>query len=103
MPFIETAMVGDGSTDNILHYGGIRLRVNGTGNLRLTLYGYDKVSSEVLTPVVMTAAPGREKVRLANFKSELALVRLETTAIDETFKINKMMVYVKQLYTSYPA
>lgn len=102
MPFVETALFGDDSQEAILHFGSITLRVVGTGDLVPTFYSYDKVYSQKLLPIPMTEVSGREPNRLSNFKAQRAVLRLETTKINEHFSINRIVLFAKKMYTSFP-
>jgi hypothetical protein len=92
----------DDSQHNIIHYAGIRVRVNGVGNLRATFLNLDQNDSQSLVPLVMQQGGGIEILRLANYKTQRALLKIETTSIDEIFKINRIIVYAKPLWSSYP-
>lgn len=101
MPFIETALIGDDDQENILHFGAVRYRVTGSGNLIQSFYGLDRAESEVLKPLVLSEAPGREPIVLANFKGQRALLRLETTVINEWFNFNRIILFTKPIYSGY--
>jgi hypothetical protein len=88
--------------NEITHYAGFTIRVVGAGNLRPTLKGFDDIETSALEPLVMASTNAREPTRLANFVSQRAVLRLETTAIDEWFKINNFTIWAKPLYTSFP-
>ena len=88
--------------ESIIHVGAIRLRVNGTGNLRATLYSLDKVRTYVMVPLVMQTLTDREPTRLCNFTSQRAILRLETVDINEVMKINRVIMYTKIMYTQFP-
>ena len=88
---------------NIVHFGSIRVRVVGTGNFRPTFYGFDKILSEVLVPIVMSSTDSREKFRLSNFISARAILRGETTEINEFMKVNNITIFAKPLWAEYPA
>ena len=103
MPFIETALLGGDSDDGISHFAAVRYRVSGAGTLVTTIYGLDKVISKSLANLTMTTPAGRELTCLTNFKSERALLRIETTEIDEIMKFNRIIIFAKKLYTSYPS
>lgn len=90
------------STDGIIHFGAIRLRIVGSGNIIPTFYSLDDVESQALVPIAMNATTAREPTRLANFKSQKAYLKLETTEIDEVFNLNRVVVFVKALYSQYP-
>ena len=109
MPFIETAVLGSPGADSlpdgdvINHFNGIRVRVTGSGVLRPTIYSMDKVRSKTLGTVTMASTSDRVAYKLVNFMSQRCLIRLETTAIDEIFKINRITIYSKPTFTMYPA
>jgi hypothetical protein len=86
--------------ESIVHFGGVRIRVTGVGSLKLNLESLDGVQSLDLVP--MTIASGREKFRLSNFVSQRAFLTIETTELDEVFEINRVIVFVKPIYTDYP-
>lgn len=88
--------------ENILHYGGVRMRVTGTGNLRMTLTSLDDIRSTTLVPFVLQDERSREPTRLCNFVSQRAKLKIYTTAIDEVFRVNRVIVFVKELYTQFP-
>jgi len=88
--------------ENIVHFGGIRIRVNGSGNLKPTLYSLDKIRSSILVPLVMVANTDIEPTRLCNFTSQRAILRLETTEFNDVMRVNRIIVYVKPMYTQFP-
>ena len=88
--------------ENILHFGAVRLRVTGVGFLRMTLSDLDDVNPETLVPLTLQTASGREPTRLCNHKTQRVKLKLYTTAIDEVVRINRIILYAKEIYTSYP-
>lgn len=88
--------------EDILHFGGVRLRVTGSGSLQMTLTSLDEANPSDLLPLTMSDTSGREPFRLCNYKSQRAKLTLFTTEIDEVVRVNRIIVYVKELYTSYP-
>lgn len=86
----------------VVHFAAVKIRVVGSGNLKLTYYGFDKILSQQLPDVPMTATNAREFRRLSNFQSERAIVRGETTEINEIMKVNDITVFAKPLWTEYP-
>lgn len=89
-------------TGELLHFGSIRLRVVGSGVLRPTLYSLDDVRSSVLPTVTMASTTDREPLVLCNFINQRGYLELKTTAINETFTINKITFFVKPIATGYP-
>lgn len=103
MPFIETALFSTPtSEDGIVHFGAVRYRVDGAGNLITTLYGYDKLTSNELLPLAMSSPASRELTRLANFNSQKALIRVETTEINEVMKFNRIILFARDVFATYP-
>ena len=86
----------------ILHYVGVRLRVTGVGNLNLILRSYDGVKETELRELAMSSVTNREELRKANFKQQAAYLEFNTDTIDETFRISKIVVFVKPSATGWP-
>lgn len=101
MPFIQTAFI-KGQELVVLHYGAIRLRVKGNGNLLMTLYSYDEITSDVQNPVVMNANNNTPPTILANFSEMAAKLDIRTTSIDEVFNISQITIYIKETASSFP-
>ena len=78
------------------------MRVNGTGNLRISYESLDEVLTKDLQPVVMAQLNRKEPLRLGIFVTQKARVVLKTTDIDEIMRINKLVVFIKPIYTEYP-
>lgn len=90
------------SQDNIVHYTSVRMRVIGSGQLRMTMYSQDDVFSSVLVPFTMQAATNIRPTRLMNFQHQRASLEGKTTASGEWFSINKIVIYAKEVFTDYP-
>lgn len=88
--------------ENILHFAGVRLRVNGTGNLKMKLFSLDKVESLTLAPIAMQTLTAREPTRLCNFVQQRAILRVETTEINEFMSFNRIILFTKAIYTQFP-
>jgi hypothetical protein len=88
--------------ENISHFAAIRIRVNGKGNLQLSTHSLDDVRSKILVPLVMETQTRIIPTRLVNFTEQRALFEIKTTAINEKFRINRIIVYTKETFTSYP-
>lgn len=88
--------------DNIIHFNAIRMRVRGVGNLDMELKAFDDDPTAVLTAFTMTETTGKFLIRLCNFKSQRAALEFSTDEIDEIFRINKIVVFAKPLFTEYP-
>lgn len=86
----------------LIHFNPIRLRVNGTGILRTSLWSLDNVKSSILAPLSMLNATDREPVILSNFTQQRAQYEIKTTAIDEVFVISKITIFIRPVATEYP-
>ncbi len=86
----------------INHFGAVRLRVNGVGNLQLSLLSFDEVQSNVLVPIPLQTTTATEPNRLSNFTQQRAKLLIKTTNINETFQISKIIVFVKPVAKSWP-
>lgn len=100
MPYSGGSSAGGG--EDILHYGVVRLRVTGTGNLKLAFTGLDDVVTANLTPIVMASTPGREPRVLANFVGQRARFKVQTTEKDEVFRVNRIVIFAKPIWADYP-
>lgn len=90
------------SGENISHFASIRIRLNGTGNLQMKIYALDDMREKVLNPFVMAEKARIIPTRLVNFSEQRASFELKTTNMDDYFRINRIVVFMKEMYTSYP-
>lgn len=91
------------STEEVVnHYGLIRLRVTGTGELKPTLLSLDEVVVKPLISISLQSKNNIEPTRLVNFTQQRAKLELRTTEIDEFFQISKIIVFVRPVAKSYP-
>lgn len=87
---------------DIVHFGAVRIRVTGTGDLKMKLISLGDVHEKVLADSVMSD-PAYKLINVwTNFNQQRARLRVETTEIDEVFSINKIILYVKPVATGYP-
>lgn len=98
MPFAETYLAG-ADPENINHFGGFRMRVQGDGDLLMTLYTLDRVRSSTLRPLGLDENDQTEPVRLSNFSTQRCIFRVETDLIDNFMKFNRIIIFVKPIYT----
>lgn len=88
--------------ENEHHIVGIRMRVTGAGNLKLTLTDLDEIQVQNLVDLPMSAATRIEPTRLANFQSQRTRLEGGTTEINETFRINRIIIFAKPVAVEYP-
>ena len=97
------AALSEGSFgDNVSHFAAIRIRSNGVGALRMTVYSLDDVRSKNLVALTMGLNSRIIPTRIVNFMEQRASFEIRTTEIDEVFRINRITVYQKEVFTSYP-
>ena len=88
--------------EDILHFGAVRLRINGSGNLKMQWSSIDNTYTKDLLPLAIQESPGREPMRLCNFMSQRAKLKLSTDGYDDFINVNRIVIYAKPVYTSYP-
>jgi hypothetical protein len=87
---------------DILHFGAVRYRVTGSGNLTTIINSLDDVKTSTLANIIMATTTNKEPLVLANFSDQRGYIQFGTSAIDETFTISRIVVYVKPVATGYP-
>lgn len=89
-------------TDQICHYAGITVRVTGSGQLRPSWHTLDAGKSKTLAPIPLPWARGKFPFRLGGFTAQRAALRIEMTAVNEHFAINRVILWCAPLWTGYP-
>jgi len=108
VPFIETAVLGSSGASvfdksgYVQHLGLVRIQVRGAGVLRPTTYSMDEVNNEVLSTITMASTTNEIKESKSNFKEQQMNLRLETTSINEIFRISKITFFIQPLWASLP-
>lgn len=93
--------------EGINHFNGVRLRVLGEGELQLKFLSMPDINGvqleQDLIPLDMDSIiKGREPFKKVNFKQQRAQVMFYTRDINEYLKINRMVIFSKQIYANYP-
>ncbi len=88
---------------NIGHFTGVRMRVIGSGNLKLKFQSLDEVEEEVMAELPLSSSTSRESFRLANMTTFRAALRVEVDEINEWFKIGSIVIYTKRVASEFPA
>jgi hypothetical protein len=88
--------------DFINHCTGLRFRIVGSGNLNLTLYSPDSLETQSLVPLAMSATTRTHPFVLANFNQYRMQLECKTTVINETFRINRIIVFMRPIATMEP-
>ena len=90
------------SGEAIVHFASIRFRINGTGEFRMSVYSLDDVIGKVLVPITMQPKTRINPTRIVNFMQQRAAFEFKTTSIDEKFRVNRIVVFARDVYTSFP-
>ena len=97
------AVLSEGSSgENISHFAAVRIRVVGNGHLLMKILSLDDVRSKTLLPLTIQPANRIIQTRLVNFMEQRASFELKTIASGEKFRISRIVVYMKEVFTSYP-
>jgi hypothetical protein len=86
----------------IHHYGSVRLRVTGSGDLEMSLFSLNDVKSVVLPSLAMESQTNREPTKQTNFTEQRAQLEIQTSDIDDRFVISKIIVFARPFATDYP-
>lgn len=78
------------------------MRVSGSASLKMTLFSLDETVSDVLLPIPLQSTTDVEPNRLANLTTQRAKLRIQISNIDETFKISKLILFVRPVAKSWP-
>jgi hypothetical protein len=97
-----SALSEGSSGESISHFAAIRIRFTGSGVLRMSVYSLDDVRSKTLVPFTLQPTNRIIPTRLVNFMEQRAAFEIKTTGIDERFRINRIVIFQKEVYTSYP-
>lgn len=87
----------------INHFGLVRLRVTGTGNLQMSLLSRSGSRNFNLAQLPMSANTDIEPTRLSNFTEQAAQLKVNVINLGETFLISKIIVFVRPVAKSYPS
>lgn len=90
------------SGESVSHFAAIRIRLNGTGQLKMSVHSLDDIRSKALVPFVMQSQTRIIPTRLVNFMEQRASFELKTTEINEKFRINRIVIFQKEVFTSVP-
>lgn len=98
----ETGQLPPDTVGEVFHYGGARLRVSGTGGLTLVLTTLDGVRVLTNSAINLSQAPGVYPIRFFNAQSEQASLKGTLTAINQTFRMTRLYVFVRELWMTRP-
>ncbi len=88
--------------ENISHFTGVRLRMVGSGELKMKFLSLDETNYYDLMPLPLAVTTNVEPFRGANFVEQRCAFKGYTTDIDEVFSINRIVIFGKELWAEYP-
>lgn len=88
------------SGESVSHFAAIRIRLVGTGHLKMKAYSLDDIKSKELVPFTMSATNRVIPTRLVNFMEQRASFELKTTELNERFRINRIVVFQRKVFSS---
>ena len=97
-----TAARSGSAGEFISHYTAVRMRITGNGVLRMRMHSLDNVFVKDLKNLVIEPTTNREPTRLMNFMQQRAAFSGRVTEIDEYFRINRIILFARPTFTSFP-
>lgn len=98
----KKALSGNG--EFVHHVNAVRMRITGSGSLKMQLNSLDDVLSSTLVPFTMAAVTRVEPTRLANFKSQRIQLECRTTDINERIlHIHRIIIYSRPVESDLPS
>jgi hypothetical protein len=99
---VGAALSEQSSGESISHFSSIRIRVDGVGQLRLAVFSLDELKSKLLVPLTMAPKNRFSPTRLVNFVEQRATFEMKTVDLGAKFRINRIVIFTKELYKSFP-
>lgn len=90
------------SVDYEHHIVAVRQRVIGSGNLHLTLEGYQSIRNSTLIDLPLLASNPIEPMRLSNFQSQRVRLNCSVSGTGDWFEVNRIIIYAKPVAVEYP-
>lgn len=99
---VGAALSEQSSGESTSHFASVRIRVTGIGQLRLAVFSLDELNSKVLAPLSMTEKARFSLTRIVNFTEQRASFEIRTQDKGDKFRINRIVIFSKEIYKSYP-
>jgi len=87
---------------DILHFGGIKVRVQGSGTLQPSLFSMDGNNQFTPNSITMTNPAEFEPFRLTNLITQRCKIRLETEALNDYMEVYRIVLFYKQIFSQLP-
>jgi|SRR5215831_2855387 len=99
---IGSAASEQSTGENVQHFSSIRIRMNGNGNLKMTVYSLDDVRFKQLVPLPIKPTARIIPTRLVNFMEQRAAFEFTTTEMDEKLRVNRIVIFMKEVWQNTP-
>lgn len=86
----------------LIHAVAIRMRAVGSGNLQSFLRSLDNTNNVQLRNHTLISSTNIEPTILSNFVDQRIQLELRTTAINETFTVSRIVIFIKPVAQGYP-
>jgi len=97
------AISSEGSSgENVQHFSHLRMRINGISTFRAAIRSIDYLKDKELVAIPVQTRNRIQSVRLVNFVEQRACLEFAHLTINEYVRINRIIVYAKEIYTSHP-
>ena len=100
-PHAQTYLASD-DEQNFIHLGGVRYRVVGAGTLKTIARTMDSIRSEQLANITLVIVTNKEQTILSNLSARRLMIDLYTENIDELFEFNRIILFIKPIFTQKP-
>lgn len=90
------------SGENIQHHSHLRMRVTGIADFRMVVHSMDYIKSKELVPIMVQVLNRIQPVRIVNFVEQRVAYEFAHLKMDEYVRINRIVIYMKEIYTSHP-
>lgn len=88
--------------DGIYHFGGVLLRIKGSGTLNITAKNQDSTVTLTAETLTLEAAPGADRLRLFDMVAQKCSVKISLALINETMTVTKFGLLYKWLWAESP-
>jgi hypothetical protein len=86
----------------LIHFGAVRFRVTGSGDLLLFMHSLDDINVVQLPSLTMISATNKEPVALANYIEQQGFLEFRISGFGNTFTISKLTLFIRPVATGRP-
>lgn len=94
-------MANPGFSGELIHFGSIRGRINGSGSLLMWLRSLDNIFN-FSTSITMADPTHIEPLVLTNFIEQRAQLECRVSTIDDYFQVSRITIFIRPVATGIP-